>query len=687
MDAPKARLFHPARIVALLLIALVGLGLGYLRFASDSGSLTVPNGAQAGDLALTPCTYATENGSYKADCGTLVVRESRHQAHSRLIALPVTRIRARSAKPGAPIFRLEGGPGISNMTFSAASRFAGEHDVVLVGYRGVDGSSVLDCPEVESALRHSTDFLGEKSFRAYSDAFRSCADRLTADGVDLAAYTPQRRVDDLEAARRALGYDQIDLLSESAGTRTAMIYAWRYPQSIHRSVMIGVNPPGHFLWDANTTDQQIGRYSDLCAKDAGCRKRTDDLAASMRRGASEIPERWFFLPIKEGNVRVASFIGLMESTSENAPLSSPMTIDSWLSAAEGDASGLWFQSLAADLFFPKSVVWGERAAFARVDAQAAREHFSPGRQGDSILDDAGSALVWAGGRLADAWPAASDESAYSRVRTSEVETLLIGGALDFATPPQVATKELLPHLPNGRQLVLEGFGHSFDFWTYQPEAGARLVNTYLRTGRVDDSHFTRQTVDFTPEVKQTAIAKGLAGAMVGLALLTVLSLLWMARRVRRRGGFGRKAGAALRSLYAIVLGLGGWFLGALIVITTTPGVPLDDELLTSLSVGLPVGLGIYWSWVHRDWAVQDKRLGLAAAGAGALAGAWLGFHAAADLLALIPAIAGAVAGANLTLILLDMSGARSGDDRVARETANASAPRFEPAAPTAAGTR
>lgn len=49
--------------------------------------------------------------------------------------------------------RLEGGPGKTNMKFSKASRLADNHDVLLVGYRGVEGSSVLDCPEVESLLR------------------------------------------------------------------------------------------------------------------------------------------------------------------------------------------------------------------------------------------------------------------------------------------------------------------------------------------------------------------------------------------------------------------------------------------------------------------------------------------------------------------------------------------------------
>src|SRR4051812_39440939 len=205
METPTTKAFGPGRIVALVLIAVAVSALAYLRFAPDAGTVSVPAGAHAGELTMKKCTYATEQGKNAADCGTLVVRENRHDPHSRLIVLPVKRIHARSAHPGAPIFRLEGGPGITNMKFANASRFAANHDVVLVGYRGVDGSSKLDCPEVTSALKHSADFLGEKSFRTYSNAFSSCANRLRADGVDLAGYTLPQRVDDLETARRALG--------------------------------------------------------------------------------------------------------------------------------------------------------------------------------------------------------------------------------------------------------------------------------------------------------------------------------------------------------------------------------------------------------------------------------------------------------------------------------------------------
>lgn len=663
MEAPKTRAFTRTRIVALALIGLTVFGLAYLRFAPGAASVTVPTGAQAGDLHLDPCTYPTESGSYAADCGTLVVPENRTNLESRLIALPVTRIRAHAKDAGAPVFHLAGGPGGTNMVFPEASRLADSHDVVLVGYRGIDGSSVLACPEVTSVLKHSADFLGAETLRAEADAYGACADRLQHGGVDLAGYTLAQRVDDLEAARGALGYDRIDLVSESVGSRVAMIYSWRYPASIDRSVMIGVNPPGHFLWDPKTTDEQIGHYGALCAQDESCRTRTDDLAASMRQTASQMPDRWLFLPIKAGNVRFTSFFALMESTAKTAPLSGPMALSSWLSAADGDPSGLWFMSLLADLLFPNALVWGDAAASGLEDARFAEAYYAAGGDPGSILGDAGTDLVWAGGGLVDTWPANPSRDDYSRVQTSNVETLLVGGTLDFSTPAGNATSELLPSLPNGHQVVLAELGHSVDFWSYQPEASSRLVGTFLASGRVDDSLYTPAIVDFAPDTTDEALGKGLLGTMVGFALLTVLSLLWMARRAHKRGRFGRKVSATLRSVYPIVLGLGGWFLGALIVMTTMPGVPLDDELLAAFSVGLPIGLGIYFAWVDRDWSVATKATGFAAAASGALVGAWLGFHVTVGLLALITTIVGATVGANLVLLALDIAWDRQAHDR------------------------
>jgi pimeloyl-ACP methyl ester carboxylesterase len=670
MEASTTRSFGPARIVALALISLTALGLAYLHFGTGNDSVAVPSGARAGQLKLHSCQYATENGSYRADCGTLVVRENRHNARSRLIALPVKRIRARSANPGVPIFRLEGGPGLTNMDFKNASRFADKHDVVLVGYRGVDGSTKLDCPEVISAREHARDLLGEKSHRAVAAGFKACAHRLQDAGVDLGGYTLPSRVDDLDTARRALGYERIDLISESAGTRTAMIYAWRYPRRIHRSVMIGVNPPGAYLWDAKTTGEQIDRYASLCANDPSCRSRTPDLAASLHSAYERIPGHWWFLPIKKGNVKAGGFFGLMNATDAAGPLPAPKTIDTLLSAGRGDPSGAWFLSLIAQVAFPRAQVWGDVAAVARSDAAYARGFFATHADRGSVIGSPGTDLVWAGGRLLDSWPASPDENEYTRVQDSKVETLLIGGSLDFATPPQNATRKLLPHLSNGHQVVLANVGHTDDIWSYEPAASKRLINTFFDSGRVDTSLYTRNVIDFTPSVSHGTIAKILLAVMLGLGALTVLSLLWMPLRVRRRGAFGRKSSCALRSLFPLLLGLGGWFIGVLIVLTALPTVPIDDELLAALSVGLPIGLGIYFAWVNRGWTATTKTTGFAAAAAGALVGAWLGFNAIEGLFALVTAIAGAIVGANLTLVLLDVAWDRQVRNRFAANAKN-----------------
>jgi len=139
--------------------------------------------------------------------------------------------------------------------------------------------------------------------------------------------------------------------------------------------------------------------------------------------------------------------------------------------------------------------------------------------------------------------------------------------------------------------------------------------------------------------------------LVGFALLTVVSLVLMALRVRRRGGLGRRSGAILRSVYPPVLGLGGWCLAALTVLTALPHVPVNDVVLTAVSVGLPVGWSVYLTWVQRD---KSRRIGLAAALAGALAGAWLGYLATDGVTALLTTVVGATVGANALVLALDM---------------------------------
>ena len=643
-----------ARIVALVVIGVLLLGLTYIGFAPGDATTSVPAGAKAGGLTMHACTYATEKGAMPADCGTLVVPENRASSKSRLIALPVIRILARSSHPLAPIFHLNGGPGITNMTFPQANRLAAQHDVVMVGYRGVDGSSVLNCLEVTTALDNSADYLGKASLSAYSQAFASCAQRLERSGVDLAGYTLAEQADDIEAARVALGYKGIDLLSESAGTRLAMIYQWRYPNSVDRSVMVGVNPPGNFIYSGAEIDQGIERYSALCAKQPACRARTKNLAASMQHLATDMPSSWLSLPIKPGNVLVGTFLGLSEATSASSPLTGPMTLNSWISAAQGDPSGLWLLSQMAYLVLPQSFVWGEFASIGLADAQPVGRYFSSGADPGSIIGNPLGEFLWGAGGLVHAWPANPSEKQYTSVQNSSVPTLLIGGTLDFETPAQNAANELLPHLSNGHQVILSGLGHVDDFDSYEPSASTQLLTTFYATGQVDTSLYTPNEVNFATSQSQTSIAKDILGTMIGVALLAVIWLVVLAIRIRRRGGTGRKTGAWIRSAGPIVFGLGGWCLGTLLVLRFWPSRPLDDQLLAVVSIAVPIWLGVYAGWVRTDTPKAMRAKGIGAAVVGAVVGAALGFHVTSGGIALITTIIGAAVVSNLSLLVLDI---------------------------------
>ena len=419
--------------------------------------------------------------------------------------------------------------------------------------------------------------------------------------------------------------------------------------------MIAVNPPGNFLWDAKTTDEQIRRYAALCAQDETAAGGPTTSPPRCGGPPPTSPTACWFLPIKEGNVRVASFFGLMDSTSEAAPLSAPMTLDTWLSAANGDASGFWFQSLLADLAFPKRSS-GASSPPPRCSTRRRRASTSLRRPAARLDPRRARPFIWGGGRLADAWPANAGRGRVqprAHVERRDAPDRRRARLRDAAAGRDEGAPAVPAERPPGRAAGVRALD---DFWADQPEAGSRLINTFLDSGQVDHSLYTPQKVDFTPEVTQTALAKGIAGTMVGLALLTVLSLLlWLAagaqaRPLRAQGQRGAAVAVPDRARPRRL-------------VPRRPDRPHDDARRPARqrscwpcsSVGVPIGLGIYLAWVHRDWSARSKAAGFARGGRGRARRRLAGFHATAGLLALVTAIVGAAVGANLTLILLDVA--------------------------------
>lgn len=517
------------------LIILVALASTAAFFAIKSKQkITLPPNAHAGDLSLEPCDHKTKTTTYKAECGIIIIPENRLNPTSRLLALPVKRIHADSDRLREPIFYLGGGPGMSNMGFQPPDELLAMHDVVLVGYRGVDGSSVLDCPEFSNAtLGDGREVFSDRSLAIMTKAVKDCSARLTAEGVDLSGYTIQQVVEDLEAARAALGYEKINLLSESYGTRVAQVHAYLHPESLKRSVMIGVNPPGRFIWEPAMVDAQIEYYSQLWAKDETARVRTANLAETMRNVSRDMPKRWLLFPIDSGKVNTMAF---MMFFSRNT---SAMVFDAFVAAEHGDASGLALMSMAYDFMVPKSFVWGDFfAKGGSADLDPNRDYAATLRAPDSIIGSPVAFAIWA--PLSQAWPQDKMPPELSGVQPTAVETLLVSGSVDFSTPAEYATNELLPSLENGRQVILSEMGHVSDLWNVQPTATLRLLTSFYDTGQADESLYKYEPMNFKVSLGFPLLAKILLASSVLLLLGLILGVRFGVRRFQNRSVRWRK---------------------------------------------------------------------------------------------------------------------------------------------------
>jgi pimeloyl-ACP methyl ester carboxylesterase len=413
------------------------------------------------------------------------------------------------------------------MGFQPTDALLAEHDIVLVGYRGADGSSILNCPEMaDASLGDGQDVTSPASLELFATAMRTCSARLELQGVDLAGYSIPEVVADFESARSALGYQRINLLSESYGTRVAQIYAYLHPQSIFRSVMIGVNPPGHFIWEAATIDAQLAQYSQLCAKDDNCQAKTDNLAESMRSVAHHMPRRWLFLGIDPGKVKIVSHVMFYHRNT------AAMVFDAYLAAEKGDPSGLALMSLAYDLIIPKVFIWGDLATKGGSIDYDPKRDYNDLRAPDSILGSPMSLLIWE--PASKGWPIYPVADEFRHVHKSEVETVLVNGSLDFSTPLEFGRDELLPSLKNGRLVTLSEMGHVNDFWTIKPSAADRLLTSFFANGNADDTEFGYVPMDFKVSLGFPALAKILMGTGVLLLVSVVLGLLRSLKTWQRR---------------------------------------------------------------------------------------------------------------------------------------------------------
>lgn len=218
-------------------------------------------------------------------CGTFYVWENRASRTGRRIGLDFIVVRARSepVQPD-PVFYIVGGPG--QTTTDPVSRIwnswmSWNRDLVLLEQRGTGGDNRLDCELPGGPGPQS--YLNETFDPKHVAAFRECRQRLSRQ-FDLSQYSTANAMDDLDDFRAAMGYERINLVGVSYGTRAALTYMRRFESRVRTAILISPAPVAikNPLHHARTAQEALDSLWTDCETDAACERTFPNARAEFR---------------------------------------------------------------------------------------------------------------------------------------------------------------------------------------------------------------------------------------------------------------------------------------------------------------------------------------------------------------------------------------------------------------------
>jgi pimeloyl-ACP methyl ester carboxylesterase len=271
--------------------------------------------APARGLQLSPCK--TPGFPEDARCGTYEVFENRAAKSGRKIPLRVVVIPANAPQrqPDA-IAYFAGGPGdsavqegvwIGQILRGTGGKGAQTRDLLLVDLRGTGESAPLACP----AMTGTQGVQGFLDNYLPAEGVRACREQLEKT-ADLTQYTTEIAVDDVDEVRAALGYEKLNLVGGSYGTRSALVYMRRHPASVRTAVLLGVVPNDVRmpLRLARNTQNALDGLIAECAGDAACHKAfprlREEIDTVLERAAKE-PVRAEFVDPETGKATEIRF--------------------------------------------------------------------------------------------------------------------------------------------------------------------------------------------------------------------------------------------------------------------------------------------------------------------------------------------------------------------------------------------
>jgi pimeloyl-ACP methyl ester carboxylesterase len=437
----------------------------------------------SGGLArLKPCRLLGIDE--KLLCGQLTVFENRQTRVGRTIDLNMVVLPAFDQKTkGEPLFDLAGGPGAAatdgvNFYAKDGQGYRRRHDVVLVDQRGTGKSNGL---KAKTREKRAQDFLTEMYPVNYVKNLR----QILEQRADLTQYTTSIAMDDLDDVRAWLGYDRINLIGLSYGTRAALVYMRRHPERVQTVTLIGVAPT--YLRMPMYHAQAAARAMDLllqqCEQDAQCHEafpqiRDDwtNLLAQLEREPARVEyspsdkSGPVMLEVQQGVFaeRIRTWMYGREQASRI-----PLIIHQ---AAHGDfgpflreAIGPSIPDFIADGMY-LSVTCAEDVPFIDQEEAARLNAGNP----------FGNYRVFQQTRACGMWSQREIPADFREPVSSNIPVLIFSGNMDPVTPPQRG-EEVARYLPNSRHVIIPQAGHGVDGLT-EPECVDRIIMEFMEKG-------------------------------------------------------------------------------------------------------------------------------------------------------------------------------------------------------------
>src|SRR5215471_2970451 len=478
---------HGARIVSLFFLGAVVLGL---QFAAQNKAPQESGKRKSAPLiSLTPCEVPGANPSTKdkASCGTFEVFEDRERNAGRKIALKIVIYPATGQdKALDPLFYIPGGPGSSateDAPFVAqqAAKIREHRDLVFVDQRGTGGSNPLNCVFFNSSNLQS--FLGDYF---PLPGVRKCREELEQK-ADLKLYTTPIAADDLEDVRRGLGYQKINIVGVSYGTRASQVFLKRHPGSVRAIILLGVSPTNQLMPRdfPQHTERALNGVIAECAADKDCQQAFPHLEAEKKSVLEKLLRGPVEVEVKPGTSKESVRIKLSRDLVAEAirymlyqPVSAgriPILIHL---AAEGNFGPL---ANAAIEYRQNLVYTGSNGMYLSVTCAEDVALIKPGegeRNGvNTFLGDYRLRQQRAACAL---WQRGTTPANYAEPTVSDVPVLIMTGQWDPVTPP-IYGDTVAKHLSHSLHVIVPHGGHGFGGLT-GADCIENLITSFVEKG-------------------------------------------------------------------------------------------------------------------------------------------------------------------------------------------------------------